>query len=288
MHKLRNLLGPLRVFDAVNRAHGVTRAAEQLHVTPGAVSQQLKQLESAVNVKLFKKSGREIELTDPGRQLALRLAELFDRVEEAVAEVTEASRPRRLRLKLLPSFATKWLMPRLDAFHALHNEIEIQITTTSENDHLENADFIVRVGVGEWNDVHFDHLFDETFLPVCSPAMAATIRSPRDLLQAKLLHSAIRPRAWSVWLESAGLGDQVPIHDVTLASQAMCLQAAIDGLGLAVVQHNYVQEELRSGRLVAPVDKFVRTELGYDLVCDLHKANTYPLREFREWVRTLV
>ena len=108
MRELRNLLGPLRVLDAVCRAGGVSRAAEQLHVTPGAVSQQLKQLESALGVPLFVKAGRVLEPTDAGRQLASRLADLFDRVEMVVAETMERARDRRLRVKVSPDFAVKW------------------------------------------------------------------------------------------------------------------------------------------------------------------------------------
>ena len=290
MHKLRNLLGPLRVFDAVNRARGVARAAEQLHVTSGAVSQQLKQLEAAIGVKLFRKAGREIELTDPGRQLALRLADLFDRVEAAVAEVSESANPKRLRLKMIPTFAIKWLVPRLAGFYALHSDIDLEIASISRVDdaHLDNADFVVRLGVGEWTDVHIDHLFDDAFVPVCSPALAGAIREPRDLLQAKLLHSMLRPEGWPIWLRSAGLGGEVASHNVTMANTALCLQAAADGLGVAMTQQAYVGEDIRGGRLVVPIDHVARTETGYYLVCDPHKADTYPLKEFRAWVRTVV
>lgn len=289
MHKLRNLLGPLRVFDAVHRAGGVTRAAEQLHVTPGAVSQQLKQLESAVGVALFKKSGREIELTDVGRQLALRIADLFDRVEAAVDDVINSGQPRRLRLKVLPSFAIKWLVPRLASFYATHRDIDVEIATVARADdvHLDNADFVVRHGVGQWTDVHFDHLFDDAFVPVCSPALAKTIREPRDVLRATLLHSMMRPEAWPTWLKSAGLSEEVPLRNVTLANAALCYQAAADGLGVAIAQQAYLSDDLRSGRLVVPVNHVARAETGYYLVCDPRKAQTEPLKAFREWIRSV-
>ncbi|MDM0072666.1 LysR substrate-binding domain-containing protein [Variovorax sp. J31P207] len=290
MHKLRNLLGPLRVFDAVSRMGGVSRAAEQLHVTPGAVSQQLKQLEGAVGVKLFRKAGREIELTDPGRQLALRMLDLFDRVESAVAEAAQSGKPKRLRLKVIPTFAIKWLVPRLASFYALHDDIDVEIASVTRFDdqHLENADFVVRLGVGQWQDVHFDHLFNDAFVPVCSPAVAAMIHGPRDLLQAKLLHSMMRKEGWPIWLKSAGFGDEKPQNNLTLANSALCLQAATDGLGVAMAQQAYVAEDIQNGRLVVPVDHVAETETGYYLICDLHKANTFPVKAFRDWIRTVI
>jgi DNA-binding transcriptional LysR family regulator len=289
MHKLRNLLGPLRVFDAVHRAGGVSRAAELLHVTPGAVSLQIKQLESSLGIELFRKAGREIQLTDAGRQLATRIADLFDRIEMLIDDVVVAGNPRRLRLRVLPSFAIKWLVPRLTSFYALHSDIDIEIATVarSEDLHLENSDFVVRHGEGQWDDVHFDHLFDEEFVPVCSPEVAKSIKTPADLLQAKLLHSMMRPDGWPTWFRAAGLGATQAAHNMTLANAALCLQAAADGLGVAIAQLAYVSDELSSGKLVRPVDLIARTDLGYYLVCDPGKANAEPFKSFREWMRTV-
>lgn len=290
MHKLRNLLGPLRVFDAVHRAGGISRAAELLHITPGAVSQQIKLLEATMGIALLRKSGREVELTEAGGQLAVRLADLFDRIEAAIGDAVEAVNPRRLRLKVLPSFAIKWLVPRLAGFYAVHTDIDVEIATVGrpQDLHLDNADFVVRHGMGEWTDVHFDHLFDEAFVPVCSPALAATIREPRDLLQAKLLHSMLRPEGWPTWFKSAGIAAAASDRNVVLANAALCLQAAADGLGVAIAQLAYARDELSSGRLVRPVDHVARTEFGYYLICDPLRAQTEPLKSFREWVRTVV
>jgi LysR family glycine cleavage system transcriptional activator/LysR family transcriptional regulator of beta-lactamase len=289
MHRLRNLLGPLRVFDAVHRAGGISRAAELLHVTPGAVSQQIKHLEAQMNVALLRKSGREIELTDAGSMLAMRLADLFDRIEAVIDDVIDVGNPRRLRLKVLPTFAIKWLVPRLASFYAAHSDIDIEIATVSRSEdlHLDNADFVVRHGVGQWTDVHFDHLFDDAFVPVCLPALAATIRAPADVLHATLLHSMMRPDGWPTWLQSVGLGAARTARNVTLANAALCLQAAADGLGVAITQLDYARDELASGRLVRPVDHVATTESGYYLVCDPVRAETQPLKSFREWMRTV-
>jgi DNA-binding transcriptional LysR family regulator len=286
MHKLRHLLGPLRVFDAVYRSGGISRGADALHVTPGAVSQQIKQLETMFGVLLVRKAGREIELTEAGTMLAKGLSDLFDRIEAVVDEVTEVGNPKRLRLKVLPTFAIKWLVPRLASFYAAHSDIDIEIATVSraEELQLDNADFVVRHGTGEWPGLHVDPLFDEIFVPVCSPALAQTIRVPEDLLEAQLLHSMMRPEGWPTWLGAGGLGEGQPARNVTLANAALCVQAAVNGLGVAIAQAAYVRDDLASGRLVQPLDQVVPTEFGYYLLCDPAKADTQPLKLFREWL----
>ncbi len=286
MHRLRHLLGPLRVFDAVYRAGGISRGAEALHVTPGAVSQQIKQLESMLGVLLVRKAGREIELTEAGLTLAKGLSDLFDRIEAVLDEVTEAGNPKRLRLKVLPTFAIKWLVPRLANFYAAHSDIDIEIATVSRAQelHLDNADFVVCHGTGAWPGLHVDHLFDEVFVPVCSPTLAETIRAPEDLLEVQLLHSMMRPEGWPTWLGAAGLGAAKPARNVTLANAALCVQAAVNGLGVAIAQTAYVRDDLASGRLVHPVAQEVRTECGYYLLCDPSKAHTQPLKLFRDWL----
>ena len=290
MHRLRNLLAPLRVLDAVNRAGGVARAAERLHVTPGAVSHQMRALESALQARLFRKAGREIELTDAGQQLALRLAELFDRVEDAVAEATAQGRSRRIRLKVIPSFAIKWLMPRLAGFYARHSDIDLEVATVSRADDvgLGDADFVVRRGDGKWPEAHADLLFEDALAVACTPAMAARIRSPRDLLQAKLLHSMIAPASWDAWFRSAGLAVDASARYIPLANAALCLQAAAQGLGVALTQQAYMAEEIRSGALVQPLGHVARSGNGYYLVCDPGTAQMPPYAAFAEWIRASV
>jgi DNA-binding transcriptional LysR family regulator len=286
MHRLRHLLGPLRVFDAVYRSGGISRAADALHVTPGAVSQQIKQLESMLGVLLVRKAGREIELTEAGLILAKGLSDLFDRIEAVLDEVTETGNPKRLRLKVLPTFAIKWLVPRLASFYAAHSDIDIEIATVSRAQELQldNADFVVRHGTGAWPGLHVDHLFDEVFVPVCSPDLAKTIHAPEDLLEAQLLHSMMRPEGWPTWLSAVGLGAAQPTRNVTLANAALCVQAAVNGLGVAMAQRAYVRDDLASGRLVHPLDREVCTEFGYYLLCDPAKADAQPVKLFREWL----
>lgn len=289
MQKLRALLGSLRVFDAVCRAKGVSRAAQLLHVTPGAVSQQIKHLETGLGLQLFQKSGREIELTAVGERLAHRVSDAFDRLNDALNDVALDPAAKRLRLKVTPSLAIRWLVPRLHGFYAHHPDMDLEIATIAiANDiRLEGADCAIWHGMGEWADVELDHLFDDEFLPVCSPSLAGKVRTPQDLLQANLLHSMLRPQAWPLWFSSAGLAEPSRQRGITLANAALCYQAAADGLGIAMAQRAYVEDDLRIGRLVVAVDHVAKTELGYYLVCDPMKATTSPVRLFRDWIRSV-
>lgn len=274
------------MFDAVCKAGGVRRAADQLSVTPGAVSQQIKQLESALGVALFRKAGREIELTDLGRDLASRIGDLFDQVEAAVDEFVGRNKPGRIRLKVIPSFATKWLIPNLASFCARYPDVDVAMATVThahEVDVLGDADFVVRQGNGRWPGLHADLLFEDAFVPACSPAIAVTIRSRDDLLHATLIRSMMRPDAWSIWFASAGMPEASPARTMALANTALCLQAAADGVGVAIVQQAYVADDLASGRVVIPVPHVARTGEGYFLACDPRRREDYPLRQFREW-----
>lgn len=288
MHKLRNILGPLRVLDAVNRAGGVARAAQTLHVTPGAVSHQIRALEAALDTRLCRKEGREAVLTPSGMQLASRVAELFDRVEEAVHEATSLGRPRRVRLKVIPSFAIKWLMPRMAGFYASHGDIDLEVATVARADDvgLGDADFVVRRGHGKWPGVHAQALFDDVLALACAPSLAAEIRHPRDVLEHKLLHSMIAPVSWDAWLAQAGL-PSAGARLVPLANAALCLQAAVQGAGIALTQQAYMRDELARGMLVQPLDIALRSGEGYFLASAPGTLDIRPCAEFAAWVASV-
>ena len=286
MHQLRNLLGPLRVLDAVYRSGGVGRAAQRLHITPGAVSHQIRNLETQLGTRLVVKAGREIELTDTGRELALRSADLFDRLEAVVAKAKESGLTRAIRVKVIPSFAIKWLMPKLAGFYALHGDIDIEIATVSKADDtdLNNADFVVRRGAGDWPDLRADLLFTDSLVLACAPAVAARLKSTSAVFEEKLFRSIIAPDSWEIWLKSAGLSRSTSMKFIPLANAALCLQAAAEGLGIAVTQEAYVAGDFAAGILVQPLPHAARSSEGYYLVRDPAKVNTPPFSNFADWL----
>ncbi len=286
MHKLRNYLGPLRVLDAVHRCAGVGRAAELLHITPGAVSHQLRKLEQDLGVKLVQKSGRDIGFTPTGEELALRVADLFDRLEGAVAQATGSGANRRIRVKVIPSFAIKWLMPRLGGLYALHSDIDVEIATVARADDtdLNNADFVVRRGLGNWPDLRADLLFPDELVLACTPAMAQRLRSPEDLAGEKLLTSMILPHSWDVWFASLGYTPPTAPRYVPLANAVLCLQAAAEGVGVALTQRAYLKQEFDTGALVQPLAHVARSGEGYYLVSDPIRAASPPFKTFVQWL----
>lgn len=285
----RNHLPALRAFEAVARLGSVTRAAQELSVTAGAVSQQLRALEQALAVELLVRGRRHLALTDGGRMLAARLAPAFEQIERAVAEVAGDPGARRIRLKVTPTFAIRWLVPRLTAFYELHPELEIEVGTYPRQDDafVEEVDFVVRHGDGRWDDAECDPIFEDALTPVASPALARRLHAPADLAGQNLLHSMMRADAWEEWLAAQGLAHLRARRGTRLANAAVTYQAAIDGLGVALAQVNYVRDDLASGRLVAPFDAVQRTGRGYWLAFARHKAGQANIRLFRQWIAGL-
>ncbi|ASC63553.1 LysR family transcriptional regulator [Achromobacter denitrificans] len=286
MHKLRNRLGPLRVLDAVYRSGGVGRAAELLHVTPGAVSHQLRRLESELGVQLVQKDGRDIAFTAVGTELAIQAAELFDQLEGVLAKAAEAGANRRIRVKVIPSFAIKWLMPRLGSLYVRHGDIDIEIATVARADDtdLHNADFVVRCGDGDWPGLRADLLFPDELVLACSPALAERLRRPEDVLGETLLKSMIAPDCWDRWLQSAGLAASGDTRFIPLANAVLCLQAAAEGLGIAVTQRAYITQDFATGQLVQPLPHTAGGSKGYYLVSNPARASGPPFSTFSDWL----
>jgi DNA-binding transcriptional LysR family regulator len=289
MRAPKSRLPALHTFEAVARLGSVTKAAEALSVTPGAVSQLVLKLEQSLQVELFVRRNRKLILTENGRLLATRVSEAFETIERAIDAVAGAAGARRLRLRVTPTFAIRWLVPRLTGFYEQHPDFEIEVGTypRQEDVAIEDADFIVRHGRGAWDDCASDPIFLDALSPVCSPAIARQLRTPRDLEAQNLLHSMMRTDAWDLWLREEGLGSLRPRHSINLANAAVSYQAAIDGQGVALGQLRYVRDDLAGGRLVQPFARVLRTGAGYWLSFSPRKARQPAVRVFREWIASL-
>ncbi|WPB55503.1 LysR substrate-binding domain-containing protein [Xylophilus sp. GOD-11R] len=286
MTELRNILGPMRVLEAIHRCGGMGRAAAQLNITPGAVSHQIRRLETELGARVLAKSGRQMEFTEIGLALATGAAEPFERLEALVARASGLAGPVPIRVKVIPSLAIQWLMPRLAGFYAEHQDIDVEIATVARADDTElvNADFVVRRGRGDWRDLHAELLFQDELVLACAPALAERIASPADLLGEKLLQSMIAPASWDVWLRSVGLALADHTRVIPMANAALCLQAAVQGLGVAVTQRSYLASEFASGLLVRPLPQSATSADGYWLVCEMAKAHRRPYAQFSRWL----
>ncbi|MGE4339817.1 MAG: LysR substrate-binding domain-containing protein, partial [Pigmentiphaga sp.] len=274
MQLSKPLLLGLRVFTVVARLQSVTRAAEELNVTPGAVSQQLRQLEELLGTDLFNRTGGRLNLTEEGRLLALQSEACFHQIGRAVDEVVRRGAATSLRVKLPPTLAIHWLLPRLTSFYAQHPDIQLDISTYLNPDGgtLEQADLVLRVGSGTWDDGVAELVFEDRNVPICSPAIARRLHVPADIANENLLHSMIRPDAWPIWLKAHDLDPQLQTRGTRFAMAALAYQAAQKGLGVAIAQINYVKGDLVASGLVTPFPEPVITGQGYYLVYEHRRA----------------
>src|SRR6478752_4983852 len=179
----------LRAFEAAARRQSLSRAAEALSLTHGAISHQIKALEAALNVRLIERAGRGIRLTEEGERLAARLRGALAEIEDALREASQRSNPRQLRVSVTPSFAARWLLPRLGRFIAQHKDIDVDVRSNMAlvDFRRDDADVAIRHGLGNWPDVKAEYLMSDTFFPVCSPRLAARPTRPQDLARFTLL-----------------------------------------------------------------------------------------------------
>lgn len=281
----------MRAFEATARHLSVTQAAVELCVTAGAVSQQVKQLEEAVGVPLLQRKGRNIELTDAGQLLRPQLTQALDIMGLALESIARTRKSKMLKLTLLPTLAEKWLMPRLARFHGAHPELDIQIMTSFRDVDLdtEGVDMASWIGTSLPAGVDGIRLFDDEFLPVCSPSLlsgAAQIDKVTDLAAFTFLHSVPRSNAWRHWLEFAGEPELKPLHNLSFSNSSLAIQAAIDGVGVAMVQHEYVRSLLSYGSLITPYDLVARGRNGYYLGWSSKRPAGEAFALFRDWIVT--
>ena len=286
---LRQHLAALRSFEAVANCSSITLAAEQLGVTPGAISQQIRQLEQVLEVDLLVREHRRVRVAPEAEELAACLSSGFEQIELALLHLTGGVRPDTLRLRMLPSFAIRWLVPRLGSFHGTHPEIELEISTSpkAEDIAIENTDISVRLGDGNWADAVSDHLFPDALVPVCTPELGSCLRDVSDISDQQLIHSMGRLDAWEAWLAAQGLSDLVCKRNVRMANAALVCQAAVDGLGISLTQYAYVEGDLAAGRLVMPFSYVHHTGQGYYLVCSRRRSRSPKVKAFRAWISAI-
>lgn len=283
-------LHALRAFDAAARHLSLTRAAQELHVTHGAVSRQVKELESYLGRQLFVRKARGLELTDQGRLLAFTTTRLFDELRRAVRSLQSVSRPEVITVSTVPSLAARWLVPRIAAFQARHPGREIRIGTTKQlvDFRRDDVDVALRYGRGGWRGVYAERLFQPREFPVCAPALLDSVhplREPNDLAHFPLLHD-MGFGNWAQWLAAAGADRVDARKGLVLEDMNVALQAAIEGQGVVLAPPALVHADLRAGRLVRPFDVDIPVELSFYLVCEAGRENSPELAPFIEWLRS--
>lgn len=282
-------LGALRAFETAARLMSFKAAAEDLHVTPGAVSQQIKLLEDRLGKALFMRQTRRIELTEAGRSLLVPTQQAFRLLADAVARVRGSDNSRILAVSLLPSFAALWFVPRLGHFRARHPEIDVRISATPRLADIsrDEVDVVIRYGLGDYPGLHVEHLLDDDLFPVCSPKLLegpVPLAQPADLSHHTLLHDELR-QEWQLWMRAAGVEGLDISHGPSFSLWELAFQAAIAGQGVALGRSTLVQEYLASGKLVKPFHVSSHSRFGYYLVCLPERAGEAKIAALREWLK---
>ena len=285
-------LNALRAFEAAARHLSFTKAAGELHVTQAAVSHQIKALEEWLGLTLFKRQNRATLLTDAGQAYLPALREAFDRIHDATAKLKERDKGGALTVGTFTSFAAKWLVPRFGRFAAAHPDIEVRlaINDTFADFGGDSLDIAIRYSRGDWRGLHTQRLMTEVVFVVCSPRLLEgpePLRCPEDLAHHTLLHDDL-PEDWDTWLEAAGVGTVKARRELGFNHSEMVLQAAIDGLGVALGRSVLVADDLATGRLVKPFDLELPTQSAYYLVCPEGTQDRPKVKAFRDWVMSEV
>ncbi|WP_439568064.1 LysR family transcriptional regulator [Sphingopyxis sp.] len=276
-------LNALRAFDAAARHLNFTRAAIELCVSQGAVSHQVAQLERRLGTRLFHRLPRGLALTDEGHALVPVVADAFDRVAATLDQYAGGRFREALKVGVVGTFATGWLLPRLDAFARAHPGIDLRISTNNNRVDLagEALDYAIRFGDGAWHATHAEPLLAAPMAPLCTPAIAARLKSPADLIPERLLRS-YRADEWALWFAAAGVAAPVlrgPVFD----SSALMASAAAAGHGIALAPPAMFTRELASEQLVQPFA--VTIDAGrYWLTRPMSRPESDAMARFRGWL----
>lgn len=288
-------LNALRVFEAAARHLSFTKAAEELHVTPGAVSQQIKALEDFLQTPVFRREKRALLLTDEAQASLPILREGFDKLAEAGKILAAKADSRRLAVSVAPSFASKWLVPRLDQFQESHPDIDVWVSADMDvvDFAVEDVDLAIRYGGGRYDGLVVEHLMAEKIVPVCAPQLLTNenpLKAPADLIHYTLLHDSSPDKdescpTWPMWLKAAGVCHKQGDRGLKFNQSSLVIEAAVAGKGVALAKAALALADLEAGRLVIPFDMTTPTEFAYYIVHPPSKSSSAAVKAFVAWLK---
>jgi LysR family transcriptional regulator, glycine cleavage system transcriptional activator len=288
-------LTALRAFVVAAKHLSFARAAEELHVTPAAIGQQIRQLEAHLGCALFERNGRYLRLTDQGDAVLPGLADGFERLVDALTRLPASESSGPLTVSVTPSFAAKWLVPRLEKFNAAFPGIDVRLSASIAlvDFTTEDVDCSIRYGSGAYPDLVVDKLLTEAVFPVCSPALlagAVPLDHPLQLRHHTLLHDDSPDRDascpdWRMWLRAAGIADVSAQQGPRFNQSSLVLEAAIAGQGIGLAKAQLAEADLKAARLVRPFGAAQRVEFAYYFVSPPHRSAMPKVEAFRQWLR---
>ena len=280
-------LNALKAFEAAARSESFTRAAEELHVTQGAVSHQVKALEATLGLKLFNRERQRLTLTEAGREYLAVVRDALDRIALGTERLVQRQTAGVLTISTSPDFAAKWLVCRLGRFAESHPDIDLRVSASAQRVDFarEDVDLAVRHGDGKWPGLDAVRLCSERLFPVCSPKLVTgrnRIKTAADLLKFPLLHLNDWT-TWGRWFEAAGISDPVA-HGPSVNQASMLIDLAVDGQGVALARTVLSAWDLLNGRLVRPIQVSLRMSNTYWIVCPKVNSSVPKIATFRNWL----
>jgi LysR family transcriptional regulator, glycine cleavage system transcriptional activator len=287
-------LNSLRAFEAAGRLLSFSKAAAELHVTPAAISHQIRGLEDYLHVQLFRRSTRRLFLTEPGQLALNHFREGFDRLAKGVDALRTRGERGVLTVSTAPSFAAKWLVPRLGAFAQQYPEIDLRLAanTALVDFDRDNVDAAIRFGRGIYDGLASYKLFEESLTPMLNPKLVGrrkSVKNPADLAQLPLLHDDSvrmtgRQPGWADWFKLARVADADTSRGIHFDDGHLVLQAAAEGRGVALGRVVLAAADLASGALVAPFSITIALNVGYYLVVPETRSDQPSIAVFRRWI----
>jgi LysR family transcriptional regulator of beta-lactamase len=276
-------LNALRAFEASARHCSFTRAGLELRVTQTAISHQVKTLEEALGVTLFKRLPRGLALTDEGHALLPVLTDAFRRMSATLSQFAEGNFREILTVGVVGTFAVGWLLPRLTSFKEWYPHVDLRLKTNNNRSDilLDGLDFFIRFGDGAWHGTEAIPLMDAPLSPVCSPILRERLRTPADLANVELLRS-YRIDEWPLWFRAAGIASP-NLRGWMFDSSLTLMEVAARGVGVALVPVAMFRQEIEAGRIVQPFTITVQTG-SYWLTRLKSRAETPSMRAFRRWL----
>ena len=280
-------LNAVRAFEAAARHESFSRAADELFVTHGAVSHQIRALEADLGVTLFARDGKRVRLTETGRRYAAQVRSALSALADATRELRAGDRERRLVVSVLTSFAARWVTPRIGSFIETYPQWDLELLSTNALADFarDDVDAAIRFGYGKYPGLHAELLLDEIFFPVCAPTFngGKLPKTPAELVKLPLMRSD--DELWRPWFDAAGLADLAePKRGVLYQDSSNLLQAAINGQGIALTRRSIALQEIVTGRLVRLTDIDGPSPWQYYFICPPHMMQTERVRAFRDWL----
>jgi LysR family glycine cleavage system transcriptional activator len=279
-------LNALRLFEAAARLHSFRSAADELGLTPSAVGHGVLGLEQWLGTTLFRRTPKGLALSRAGQRYYPIVCQALDLLSKGSEELGGHRKKHELAISAAPTFAARWLLPRLQDFRDRHPDIKVMLDTARGQSDLASgqADIAIRLGRGDWPDLAAELLMEEQLVPVCAPRLARRLSAPDRIDDAPLIHVNSASVDWDAWARITGRPAIDATKGLKFDTLEMAFEAACQGLGIALGRKPLVEPELRAGRLVEVCAAPVRSETGYWLLCPKRNEGSTAVRRFRDWI----